>query len=60
MQYSHTSIYSLEIEEGVVKLFFCWEVYPMDSSVCLPPVDIKINAKQIYWEPVRDLVDPYW
>jgi hypothetical protein len=60
MQYNHTSIYSLDMDTKIVRLFFCWEVYPVSSSLSLTPVNLEIYAKRIYWEPVPDMVDPYW
>ncbi len=60
MKFDYASIYDLEVIDNTMRLFINWEKGGAYTSEVLPSEEFLIEGKQIYWEPVRDLVDPYW
>jgi hypothetical protein len=60
MKFDYGSIYDLEVIDNRVRLFIIWEKGGAYTSEVLPTAEFIIEAKKIYWEPVPDMVDPYW
>src|SRR3989344_6806638 len=59
MKYDSGTIFDLQIEKNKIEISIIWENFPPK-----PPVNdfdtIVIEAKEIIWENVPDLYDPFW
>lgn len=59
MKYDSATIFELIIDENVVEISLIWENFPPKEYV--NDFDtIKIAAKEISWENIPDLFDPFW
>ena len=59
MKYDSGSIFDLKIEKNRIEISLSWENFPPKPSV--NDFDtIKIEAKEIQWENIPDLYDPFW
>lgn len=59
MKYDYGSVFDFNIHGDIVELQISWRNAPQKPSVN-DFSTIVINAKNIWWENIPDLIDPFW
>jgi len=59
-QFDSGSVFDFTITNNTVTLVVSWTNYPPKEKVQTDLFCYKITAKEIYWESLPNLVDPFW
>ncbi len=59
MQHDYAGIYNLEISTNKVFLFINWCDNGPKATIDYPPLELVIESKRVYWNPVFKILFPH-